>query len=145
SPGIRQHPDPAADRAPDPARHRPHARPVYLRHQRAPVLVRRVLRQGILGRGILVGVLRRDTPSSPGRRAPSCSALRASSWCGTRSTASGKRRSPARKRGEKYAICPLCAFISSSRFVTLVIIQRLFWEERIWIRRAVPRTFLRST
>src|SRR5258706_10633282 len=60
SPWIRQHPDPAADRASDPARHRAHARPLHLRDQRAPVLVRRVLRQGILGRGILVGVLRRD-------------------------------------------------------------------------------------
>src|SRR5258705_941166 len=60
SPWIRQHPDPAADRASDPARHRPHARPLHLRHQRAPLLVRRVLRQGILGRRILVSVLRRD-------------------------------------------------------------------------------------
>src|SRR6266853_3360416 len=60
SPRIRQHADPAAHRASDPARHRPHARPLYLRHQRAPLLVRGVLRQGILGRGILVGVLRHD-------------------------------------------------------------------------------------
>src|SRR5258706_1087091 len=60
SPWIRQHPDAAADRASDPARHRAHARPLHLRDQRASLLVRRVLRQGILGRGFLVGVLRRD-------------------------------------------------------------------------------------
>src|SRR6266571_2987494 len=57
---VRQYADPAAYRALDAACHRPHAGIVHLRDQRAPVLVRGVLREGIQRRRVLVGVFRRD-------------------------------------------------------------------------------------
>src|SRR5205809_2719214 len=143
---ARQHADPAARRAAHPARHRAHAGIVHLRDQRPPLLVRRVLREGILGRGVLVGVLRRDR-------------LRAHLLGGERPRVrpAAHRRGAARRiplgsgrlrpqRGAKYAICPLCAFNSSFRSLGLGIIQRLFREERIWIRvPAIPRALLRST
>src|SRR5712671_5981788 len=146
SPWIRQHPDPAADRASDPARHRPHARPLHLRHQRAPLLVRRVLRQGILGRRILVSVLRRDR-------------LRAHLLGGERPRLrrSAHRRGAARgaplaesgglPRANAGEACNMSALRLYFLFPT--------WDlghnpapvpgEKIWIRRAIPRTLLRST
>src|SRR6266581_3498590 len=58
--GARQHADPDARPAAHPARHRPHAGPLRLRDQRALVLVRGVLREGILSRRVLVRRARRD-------------------------------------------------------------------------------------
>src|SRR6267378_3578027 len=146
SPWIRQHADPAAHRAAHPARHRPHARPLHLRDQRALVLVRRVLREGILGRGILVGVLRRDRLRAHllGGERPRVrpSAHRRGAARGAPLAESGGLRA---QRGAKYAICPLCTFISPFPLRAFGIIQRLFREDRIWIRRAIPRTLLRST
>src|SRR5712692_8835603 len=59
-PRARQYADPAARRALDATRHRPHAGLVHLRDQRPLVLVRGVLREGIQRRRILVRGARRD-------------------------------------------------------------------------------------
>src|SRR6266516_2238140 len=145
-PRARQHADPAARRALDPARHRAHAGIVHLRDQRPPLLVRRVLRQGILGRGILVGVLRGDRLRADllGRERPRVRPAAHRRGAARRIPLGSGRLRP--QRGAKYAICPLCAFNSSFRSRGLGIIQRLFREERIWIRvPAIPRALLRST
>src|SRR5439155_14780133 len=110
------------------ARHRPDAGVVHLRDQRPPFLVRRVLRQGILGRGVLVGVLRRDRLRAhllggerPGVRP---AAHRRGAARRAPLAESGRRRP---QRGAKYAICPFRGFISSSRPRAAGIIAR--WSD----------------